>query len=170
MMKTTVGMNLAGLHSDGGDVSKAISSHRLFIEHCGRVEVTALYLNRVSHNFCQCGEYEYTIEVLKEFMDVTETVEEEDKDSLRSRLLEAYLECNECLKAKALNEKLRLMGTDLTNRYSSVKIEAGMCNYEGAIGPFRKVYAELQSQEFHCVSSIYLFCRFVNISPKTLCR
>ena len=146
-MKTTVGMNLAGLYSDGGDMSKAITSHRWFLEHCSQIEVTALYLNRLSRNFSQCGEYEYTIEVLEEFMDVTEKVEEEDKESLRFRLLEAYLECNEFLKAKALNEKLRSM--------SSGKIEAGLCNYNAAIGHLRTVYAELQSQEFDCASSIH---------------
>ena len=67
-----------------------------------------------------------------------ETLKGEDNHAaLLFRLSSAYFECDELLKAKALNEKLLSMSTNVWTLFLSGRIESGMCNYEAAIDHFR---------------------------------
>jgi len=50
-LKSKIGMNLAGLYSDGRDMEKAISSYRWLLENGNRHEVIANYVIRLSYHF-----------------------------------------------------------------------------------------------------------------------
>jgi len=141
-LKSEIGMHLASLYSEARDMEKSISSHRWFLEHGNRHEVTANYVNRLSGNFNRFEKFEYTIEVLEGSMDVIETLLQAE-----TNLIDAYIGCGEFLKAKAADEKRR--STDINERIAglqSARIEEGMCNYKAAIAHSRKVVAGLQKQ------------------------
>ena len=169
-MKTSIGMNLPWLYSDGRDMEKAISSHRWFLENCNRDEaVMTVYLNRLSHNFNRFKKFEYTIELLEGSMDMLETLEEEGKMEPFLNLIEAYMNIGEFLKAKAADEKRR-SSTNMNNwvaEMQSGQIEEGMCNYEAAIPHFRKVAAVLQMQEYDGLSGMRV-SNFIGLATSLL--
>jgi hypothetical protein len=98
-------MHLALLYSDGRDMEKTISSHRLFLEICSHHEVTAKYLIQLSSNFNQFVKFEYAIEVLEGSMDMMKTLE--DEAQAKNNLITAYTAHGEFLKAKATHETRR---------------------------------------------------------------
>ena len=70
-IKSNIGMNLAGLYLEGGDMEKTISSHRWWLEHCSRRDVLVMrYVIRLSRNFNRYEKFEYTLEVLEGSMDM----------------------------------------------------------------------------------------------------
>ena len=145
-LKSQIGMNLAGLYSEGRDMEKAISLHRWLLENGNRHEVVANYVANISDQFNRFDKFEYTIEVLEGSMDMMETVELEMLAEIY--LIRAYIGCGEFLKAKAAHKKRR--STDKYHWVAGIqlgKIEEGLCNYEAAIAHFRKAVAELQKQE-----------------------
>lgn len=139
--RANIGMNLPLVYSEGPAtmMEKAISSHRWYIADLNRDKLQAEYLYGLSRNFHRFRKYEYAIEVLEGAMDFMETLESvEDHAALLFRLSSAYVECDELLKAKALNEKLLSMGgTNVWTLFLSGRMESGMCNYEAAIDHFR---------------------------------
>ena len=146
-LKSQIGMNLAGLYSEGRDMEKAISLHRWLLENGNRHEVVAGYVVNISDQFNRFDKFEYTIEVLEGSMDMMETFELEILADVY--LIRAYIGCGEFLKAKAAHKKR--CSTDKFHWKTGIqelgKIEVGLCNYESAITHFRKEVAELQKQE-----------------------
>ena len=70
-IKSNIGMNLAGLYLEGGDMEKTISSHRWWLEHCSSRDVLVMrYVIRLSRNFNRYEKFEYTLEVLEGSMDM----------------------------------------------------------------------------------------------------
>jgi len=124
-----IGMRLASAYSDGRDMEKAISTHRWSLANCNRLEVSANYCIRLSHNFNRFKKFEYTIEVLEGSMDIMEQFDEEDQAESIMYLINAFIGCGEFLKAKAADKKRR--STDIQNFVAvglqSGRIEEGMC-------------------------------------------
>jgi hypothetical protein len=64
--KSGIGMNLAGIYSEGGDMEKSISSHRWHLEHCSCYDASVMWcVIRLSRNFNRFEKFEYTLEVLE---------------------------------------------------------------------------------------------------------
>ena len=146
-LKSGIGMNLASIYSEEGDMEKAISSHRWLLENCSRHDVSIMrYLIRISTNFNRFDKFEYTLEVLEGSMDMMEIFEL--KVQAEIHLINAYIGCGEFLKAKAANEaRISIYVNRWEAGMESGRIEEGMCNYKAAIVHFRDVVAGLQKQK-----------------------
>mmetsp|Transcript_18258 Transcript_18258/g.27073 ORF Transcript_18258/g.27073 Transcript_18258/m.27073 type:complete len:148 (+) Transcript_18258:442-885(+) len=125
-----IGMRLASAYSDGRDMEKAISTHRWSLANCNRLEVSANYCIRLSHNFNRFKKFEYTIEVLEGSMDlIRRTFDQWAQSQAETLLIQAYTKFGEFLKAKAADKKRR--STDIQNFVAvglqSGRIEEGMC-------------------------------------------
>ena len=148
-LNSGIGINLAGLYSEGRDAEKAISTYRWFLANGNRDEVPASDFIRLSHNFNRCDKFEYTIEVLEGSMDMMETLEEKVQADSIMYLIHAYIGCGEFLKAKAADKKRRSRNIhDWTAvGLQSARIEEGLCNYKAAITHSREAVVDLQKQE-----------------------
>lgn len=149
-LKVSFGQRLAVLYSDKGDMEKSISSYRWFLEIFNRDEMEVTDALQLCENFSEFKRYDYAIGVLEGYIDMLESIKEEEQVAIVSGLIEAYMNYGEWAKAKTVQERLRSTqaGTShVTSEillYMSGRIEARRCNYAAAIDNFKEAHSHVQ--------------------------